>query len=100
MATKASWTEERIAILLDCSCRELARGTDASGLKMDGWTRLLRVFNARADMRYTKTQVQGRLSGLKAEYSRVHALRTNSGFGWDATVGLPTAPEGSGHRTF
>ncbi|KAF0738626.1 hypothetical protein Ae201684_005554 [Aphanomyces euteiches] len=72
MATKASWMEERTAILLDCFCRELARGkgTDAGC-----------------------STPACRLSGLKAKYSRVHALRTNSGFGWYAAVGLATALE-------
>ncbi|KAH9125572.1 hypothetical protein LEN26_001362 [Aphanomyces euteiches] len=95
MAAKASWTDERTMLLLDCFSQELVRGkgTDAGGLKKEGRTRLLRVFNGRAATNYTKSQVQGRLSLLKAEYSRVHALRTNSGFGWDAASELPTAPD-------
>ncbi|KAH9155595.1 hypothetical protein AeRB84_002447 [Aphanomyces euteiches] len=79
MSDKATWTDEKTHLLLECFRDELARGkgTDAGGLKKEGWTRLLRVFNTKASTNYSKTQ----------------ALRNNSGFGWDAASSLPTAPD-------
>ncbi|OQR85887.1 hypothetical protein ACHHYP_11216, partial [Achlya hypogyna] len=95
MATKANWTDERTELLIELLTVEIARGkgTDAGGLKKEAYTRLVAAFNAKAKTKYAKKQLQGRLSTLKAEYMRVHALRTSSGFGWDAVSGLPTAPD-------
>ncbi|KAG9408792.1 hypothetical protein AC1031_020636 [Aphanomyces cochlioides] len=61
--------------------------------RKEGWTRLLVKFNKIAKTTYFKTQVQGRLSFLKAEYTRVRQLRNNSGFGWDEAKQLPTVPD-------
>jgi len=73
--------------------RYIGKGTDAGGLKKEGWTALIKAFNEKTGVAYDKTQCQGKIGALKREYTRVHKLRTDSAFGWDGTKGVPTAPD-------
>lgn len=93
-SSKAVWTDELRKIFLDAIREEMGRGTFTdSGFKATSWTKILSDFNIKADVHYTKDQIQTQYSQLKSKYSIFRDMIQNSGFGWDSVAKLPTAPE-------
>ncbi|KAH9159507.1 hypothetical protein LEN26_002305 [Aphanomyces euteiches] len=77
MSDKATWTDEKTHLLLECFRDELARGNGC-------W----RTEKGRLDKVVASVQHEGVNKLLETQ-----ALRNNSGFGWDAASSLPTAPD-------
>ena len=66
---------------------------DNGCFKTDAWTRIEKEFKTKVGEGFTRTMLQNKLTHLKSGYNEYVQLKGNSGFGWDAEKGLPTAPD-------
>jgi hypothetical protein len=91
---KAEWDNDQRQVLIAEIKNEMARGiTSESGFKKQSWQRILHNFNETTRLFYNKDQIQSQWSELKKKYVIFLKLKENSGFGWDSTAKIPTAPE-------
>ncbi|EEY70017.1 uncharacterized protein PITG_06571 [Phytophthora infestans T30-4] len=63
--------------------------------KKANWNRIVRAFNDGLLTGQTRDrkQLQSKIAELKKKYRTYAAMKANSGFGWDPTTGMPTAPD-------
>jgi len=92
MAT-AQWNSERTQFLTAMIEEKRGGVFTSSGFKSSSWTAICNRFNRVANVTYTKQQLQSQYNLLKKKYAIFEQLRNNSGFGWDATTNMVTAPE-------
>lgn len=103
MATSAKsrciWTKARTKLFLELCVDEIRLGerlTDNSGFKSNILNKITAEFNVRQTAiedythDYKKAQLSSKYADLKAVYKVFFTLKENSGFGWDADLGMPT----------
>ena len=93
---RASWTNDTVLSFINICLDELrsqGRQDDSnSGFKPSSWTIIVTKFNNSNNTTYCRQQLSSKYSDLKEKYKIFAALRDNSGFSWDDTLKMPTAP--------
>ncbi len=82
---RVSWNKENIEYFLDTIIKFIEAGevfTDKN-FKSQDWTKIMNEFNKSSFQSYDKMQLQNCYSELKRKYTTYHALRQQSGFGFD-----------------
>jgi hypothetical protein len=95
-AEKADWSNDnKYALIIAVLDLIQTRGgcDDSNGFKKKEWLEIMKSFNRSAGVNYNKQQLQSQLSILKSAYSTFKKVKENSGFGWNSTLQIPTAPD-------
>ena len=93
-ATSASCNDEQRKILIECMRDEALRGGYSdNGFKSTAWKTMTSSFNLKkGSPDYSTVQLHSQYAYLKKKYSVFKELKSNSGFGWDEELNIPTAP--------
>ena len=98
----ARWTTRQTGELIRIYGEVVSRSSAEGGLKSQEWNQVTNDFNEACSNfpppdtlvgMLAKQQIQNKISELKSQFNIFHALKSNSGFGWDETTKLPTAPD-------
>jgi hypothetical protein len=88
------WSPQLVKIFVDCVLSEVRKGNTAEGgFKKQQWTCIVEAFNNHAGVAADKPVLQNKLMQMKKKFVIFKALKSNSGFGWDDALQIPTAPE-------
>ncbi|CAK4472293.1 unnamed protein product [Aphanomyces euteiches] len=103
----ASWSADRDEFLVRALLAQVSKGKRSdSGFKKEAWSEVTTAFNERFRTTYHTSKIKSRLDcvsymivdgtnndQLKRDYKDAKYLRENSGFGWNQSLQLPTAPD-------
>jgi hypothetical protein len=88
------WSPLLVKIFLDCVLSEVRKGNTAEGgFKKQQWTCITEAFRNHSGLAPDKQILQNKLVQLKKKFAIFKALKSNSGFGWDDALKVPTAPD-------
>jgi hypothetical protein len=91
---RAAWTDEQVNYLIDAIMEIVGNRTaEENGFKSQEWTIIVTRFKQLAGIRYSRRQLQSKLTDLKYKWETWNALINNSWFEWDAAAKIPTAPD-------
>jgi hypothetical protein len=91
------WTPELTARLINSVLDQVIRlGASYEGnFKKAVWNRIVALFNSglAGSVTRDRKQLQSKMNDIKKKYKAYSAMKNNSGFGWDPTSDMLTAPE-------
>jgi uncharacterized protein YktA (UPF0223 family) len=87
----ASWTNERVFILIEEYKKVAVKSTAEGTLKKTEWVQVTNSFNTISNCNYEKKQLQSKMQELKSDYTVIKTLKEQSGFGWDDRNKIVTA---------
>jgi hypothetical protein len=94
---KALWNDQMRFIFIAAIQKQVTAGKSAeNGLKKEAWTKIVSEVETNTGATFTKAQLHSQLQQLKRKYNTIKPLIDNSGFGsgfgWNDTLKIPTAP--------
>jgi hypothetical protein len=91
------WTPQLTARLINSVLDQVIRlGASYEGnFKKAVWNRIVALFNSglAGSVTRDRKQLQSKMNDMKKKYKAYSAMKNDSGFGWDPTSDMPTAPE-------
>jgi hypothetical protein len=92
--SRANWNHQRILYLIGLlKQHDLPRFRTDNAWSKDAWISMVGQFNSKFSLAFTVGQVKQKEQDLKKDFRAVKGLQEESGFGWDSSRMMVTAPE-------